>query len=152
MHVYILAVHFFRQERQIREKVGSVLQNWTAATVNKVYVARGEQSIIGHHSNSECCWSLGEEEASLSSHRHTHLHSELRFQFSSRVLHQDFLPEQRKASLSTIRQCFFLCSCCCSNLWCKRMGKNSRKWVSWGITFGCWPGEYKTKRPWFKWA
>lgn len=45
----------------IREKVGKLLQNWTAAIVNKVYVARGEQFLIGHHGNCECCWSLGEK-------------------------------------------------------------------------------------------
>lgn len=42
-----------------------MLQNWTAAIVNKVYVAWEAQSLIGHHGNCECCWSLGEEEASL---------------------------------------------------------------------------------------
>lgn len=45
-----------------------MLQNWTAAIVNKVYVARGEQSLIGHHGNHGCCWSLREEETTCSPH------------------------------------------------------------------------------------
>lgn len=92
-------VQFFRQENQIREKVGWVLQNWTAAIVNKVYVARGEQFLIGHHGNCECCWSPGKRKASFYfTQIHSHLHcSELDcIQLSSQIVNKNLFHKQCK--------------------------------------------------------